>query len=67
MGKSSGNHQGIMGESWGIMKESAVDYYIIWRMSGAASGAYYQQWIAIRGAACICDFIAKMPLANFET
>ena len=41
----------------GIMGESAVDNYIIWRMSGTTTKAYRQQWIAISGAIYICDAV----------
>ena len=37
-----------------------MDNYIIWRMPGTSSGAYCQQWIAIRGATCICDAVFEL-------
>ena len=60
-GKSWGNLGEIWGKSWvnpgEILGEYAVDNYIIWRMSGTTSGAYCQQWIAIRSAICMCDAV----------
>ena len=55
------NLREILGKSWGnlggIKGESAVDNYIIWRMSGTTSGAYCQQWIAILSAIYVCDAV----------
>ena len=56
-----GNVGEILGDFWGmlgeILGESAVDNYIIWRMSGTTSGVYCQQLIAIHVATCICDAV----------
>ena len=41
----------------GIQKLEAVFHLRIWGMSETTSGAYCQQWTAIRGATCICDAV----------
>ena len=45
-----------------ILGETAVDNCIIWRMAGTTAGAYCQQWIANRGATCICDAVFLFTL-----
>ena len=70
LGKYWRNLEEILAKSWGnlegIMGKFAVDNYIIWRISGTKFGAYFQQWIAIRGATCICDAVLTHVLTQLD-
>ena len=47
------------------MAEAVFDI-CIWSMSETTSGAYCQQWTAIRGATCICDAILSDNLKTLH-